>query len=177
MNRDICKQVARRCFKSGRDASSFGWVYCGSHNFSAAAWGRPISNSCAIKVDQEGRPKSALGLRLHVCNYELGIIFVFPPTETKDSATSKSNADLDGIVLPFVVPAPKYGPRDRPATAKAMRGALVVLAEKERENIVEVVEVPEEDESAEEIDFLAEEKEEENAYAQILWNQVDSSSS
>ena len=32
------KQVARRCFWSGTGSSSFGWVYCGSHNFSAASW-------------------------------------------------------------------------------------------------------------------------------------------
>ncbi|PON71257.1 Tyrosyl-DNA phosphodiesterase I [Parasponia andersonii] len=168
-------KVARRCFKSGRGVSSFGWVYCGSHNFSAAAWGRPVFNSFGTKADQEGRPKSSLGQRLRVCNYELGIIFIFAPTKTKDSAASGSNGNLDGIVLPFVVPAPKYGMRDRPATAKAMREVLAALTEKERKTDVEVEEVPDEDESAQETDFVAEEKEEENAYAEILWNQVDSS--
>ncbi|XP_062091483.1 uncharacterized protein LOC133797557 isoform X2 [Humulus lupulus] len=164
-------KVARRRFRSVTDASSFGWIYCGSHNFSAAAWGRTISNSYGIKVDEEGKSKSSLGPRLHVCNYELGIVFIFPPTDGKHTA-SKISRNLDDIVLPFVVPAPKYGPRDRPATPKAMREALTTISNQED---VEVEEVPDEDESAQETDFVAEEKEEENAYAQILWGQIDSS--
>lgn len=165
-------QVARRRFRSGTNASTFGWIYCGSHNFSAAAWGRTISNSSGRKVDEEGKSKSSLGPRLHVCNYELGIVFIFPPSDGKHGA-SKISSNLDNVVLPFVVPAPKYGPRDRPATPKAMREALATTSNQERD--VEVEEVPDEDELAQETDFVAEEKEEENAYARILWGQIDSS--
>lgn len=167
-------KVARRRFKSRTDASSFGWVYCGSHNFSAAAWGRPIPNSSVTEVDEKGRPISSLGLRLHVCNYELGIVFIFPPAESNSSA-SKNSMNLDGIVMPFVVPAPKYGPRDRPATARAMREALAALTEQVIENLSVVEEAPDEDEPAEETSFVAEEKEEEKVYANMLWNQIDSS--
>lgn len=166
--------MARRRFKSRTDASSFGWVYCGSHNFSAAAWGRPIPSSSVTEVDEKGRPSSSLGPRLHVCNYELGIVFIFPPAESNSSA-SKNSMNLDRIVMPFVVPAPKYGPRDRPATAKAMREALAALTEQGMENLSEVEEVPDEDEPAEKTSFVAEEKEEEKAYANMLWNQIDSS--
>ncbi|KAJ8553534.1 hypothetical protein K7X08_024212 [Anisodus acutangulus] len=56
-------KVARRRIQSKKDASSFGWVYCGSHNFSEAAWGRPVSglldkktngnSSCSAKEADE----------------------------------------------------------------------------------------------------------------------------
>lgn len=164
--------MARRLFKSRTDASTFGWVYCGSHNFSAAAWGRPIPNPYGAEVDEKGRPTSSFGVRLHVCNYELGIVFIFPPTEPKSNA-SKNSINLDGIVMPFVVPAPKYGPTDRPATARAMREALAAINERGAENLSEVEEVSDEDESAEETSFVAEEKEEEKTYANVLWNQID----
>ncbi|XP_060671983.1 uncharacterized protein LOC107423396 isoform X1 [Ziziphus jujuba] len=166
------KQVARRRFQSRTDASSFGWVYCGSHNFSAAAWGRPFGE----KANEPGKANS-LGSRLHVCNYELGIVFIFPPTEAEDR-DYKDSMNLDDIVLPFVVPAPKYGPTDRPATARAMREALTELSEQDREKLTEVEEIPdEEDESDEATDFDQEEKEEEKAYAETLWNHIDSSQS
>ncbi|KAL5564734.1 hypothetical protein UlMin_027898 [Ulmus minor] len=168
-------KVARRRFQTRADGSSFGWVYCGSHNFSAAAWGRTISNSYAKKGDEPGRTNSPSGLRLHVCNYELGIIFMFPPTEAEDNSACESRKNLDAIILPFVVPAPKYRPRDRPATRRAMWEALSELTEQEKESIVEVDEVSDDDESPEESNFIAEEKEDEKAYAQMLWNQIDSS--
>jgi hypothetical protein len=123
-----------------------------------------------------------LGRRLHICNYELGIIFIFPPTETK-GGTDKNCSSLDDVVLPFVVPAPKYGPRDRPATGQAMREALAELTEQERQKYVEIAateemmeEIPDEEEEAIEVtNYIAEEKEEEKAYAEMLWSQVDSS--
>ena len=163
--------MALRRFQSRRDASSFGWVYCGSHNFSAAAWGRPIYSSLGRKVNELGKAKSCLGSRLHVCNYELGIVFIFPPKDCKNSMK------LDDIVLPFVVPAPKYGPTDRPATALAMRLPLTELRDQGRENLIEVEEIPDEEESVEATDFVVEEKEEEKAYAEVLWNHIDSSES
>ncbi|EOY22697.1 Forkhead-associated domain-containing protein / FHA domain-containing protein, putative isoform 1 [Theobroma cacao] len=178
------KQVARRRFWSKTGSSSFGWVYCGSHNFSAAAWGRPISGSVGIKASGLDKTKSLITSRLHICNYELGIIFLFPPTETKCIA-NQSSTKLDDIALPFVVPAPKYGSRDRPATAQAMREALAELSERKTKSLVEVEitenmmeEVPDEDEEVSEAtNYVAEEKEEDKTYAEKLWSQVDSSQS
>ncbi|EOY22698.1 Forkhead-associated domain-containing protein / FHA domain-containing protein, putative isoform 2, partial [Theobroma cacao] len=92
-------KVARRRFWSKTGSSSFGWVYCGSHNFSAAAWGRPISGSVGIKASGLDKTKSLITSRLHICNYELGIIFLFPPTETKCIA-NQSSTKLDDIALP-----------------------------------------------------------------------------
>lgn len=178
------KQVARRRFYSKADASSCGWVYCGSHNFSAAAWGRPISNPLGLKSNGPGKANSSLGLRLHVCNYELGIIFVFPPSGTKGTE-NKDAATLDDIVLPFVVPAPKYGPTDRPATMRAMRDALIEHNDQEKQKFVELAnfeeiteEIPdEEEEVVDTTHYVVEEKEEEKAYTEMLWSQVASSQS
>lgn len=88
---------------------------------------------------------------------------------------------MDDITLPFVIPAPKYGPRDRPATAQAMKEALFELAEKRKhvegsmmeENMTDE-EYPEEEEMVETKDYVDEEKEEEITYAETLWSQVDS---
>lgn len=167
--------MARRRFQSKTDASSYGWVYCGSHNFSAAAWGRPISNPFGLKSNKRGKTSTSLGSRLHVCNYELGIIFTFPQ-ETK-GIINEGCGNLDDIVMPFVVPAPKYGPGDRPATARAMSEALTELKEQGIEEAIteETTEdIPDEEEEVAGADFVVE-KEEEKAYAEMLWNQVDSS--
>ncbi|XP_027124708.1 uncharacterized protein [Coffea arabica] len=170
-------KVARRRFQSKTDASSFGWVYCGSHNFSAAAWGRPLPNTVDRKVNVNERNSSVLGSRIHICNYELGIIFTVPPSDKKDNGDEK-HGNLDDIVLPFATPAPKYKPRDEPATAQAMRE---VLTEMEREMDAAIAisgECPdEEDEVLEAADFVTVEKEDEKAYAERLWSQVDSSES
>ncbi|KAI7979380.1 Tyrosyl-DNA phosphodiesterase 1 [Camellia lanceoleosa] len=115
VNHPMHVKVARRRFQSKKDASSFGWVYSGSHNFSAAAWGRPISNSLRTKAVGAVKTNSVLGSRLHVCNYELGIVFIVPPSDVNGSPNHKSGS-LDDIILPFVVPAPKYRPSDSPAT-------------------------------------------------------------
>ncbi|XP_028064672.1 uncharacterized protein LOC114267807 [Camellia sinensis] len=123
VNHPMHVKVARRRFQSKKDASSFGWVYSGSHNFSAAAWGRPISNSLRTKAVGAVKTNSVLGSRLHVCNYELGIVFIIPPSDANGSPNHKSRS-LDDIILPFVVPAPKYSPSDTPATKQAMREAL-----------------------------------------------------
>ncbi|KAG6754310.1 hypothetical protein POTOM_042337 [Populus tomentosa] len=173
-------KVARRRFQSKTNASSFGWVYCGSHNFSAAAWGRLISNPFGLKSKETGKTNTYSSSRLHVSNYELGIIFTFPPTET-NGITNKDCTNLDDIVLPFAVPAPKYGLTDRPATARAMSEAVAELAGLERERLIAeemIEEIPDEEEEAvEATDYAAVEKEEEKAYAEMLWNQVDSSQS
>ncbi|KAM7483536.1 hypothetical protein LguiB_008119 [Lonicera macranthoides] len=180
-------KVARRRFQSKTDTSSCGWVYCGSHNFSAAAWGRPISSTLGIHPSGAARPNNpVLGSRLHICNYELGIIFIVPPSDIKVSANKKSG-NLDDIVLPFVVPAPKYRARDRPATAQTMREALAELTEQEKERFAEALSVgglmeeeeeilPDEEEAVlEDTDYVAVEKEDDKVYGEKLWSQVDSS--
>ena len=59
-----------------------------------------------------------------------------------------------------------------------MRLAITEPRDQERENLIEVEEIPdEEDESVEATDFDVEEKEEEKAYAEVLWNHIDSSES
>ncbi|KAL3512030.1 hypothetical protein ACH5RR_024747 [Cinchona calisaya] len=174
-------KVAQRRFQSKTDASSFGWVYCGSHNFSAAAWGRPLPNTVDRKASVNDRSNSVLGSRLHICNYELGIIFTVPPSNSKGGHGDKNFSSLDDIVLPFVTPAPKYGPRDGPATAQAMREVLTELTELERDidDAVPITgECPDEEEEVlEATEFVPKEKEDEKAYAEKLWSQVDSSDS
>ncbi|XP_057791471.1 uncharacterized protein LOC131008566 [Salvia miltiorrhiza] len=170
-------KVGRRRFLSKKDGSSFGWVYSGSHNFSAAAWGRPLS-------DRSMKNNSVLGSRLHISNYELGIVFIVPPPD----AVKENTENLDDVGLPFVVPPPKYRPTDKPATAQAIREALTELLELEKEmneaaamatdgdwmeeGFTEHEE--EEEEVAETLQYVTREKEDEKAYADQLWSQVDS---
>ncbi|KAL9156493.1 hypothetical protein ABFS82_09G080600 [Erythranthe guttata] len=174
-------KVGRRRFKSKKDGSSSGWVYSGSHNFSAAAWGRPISDK---QSNRNTTNNSVLGSRLHISNYELGIIFIVPPKE--DYVKKQNLGNLDDIVMPFVVPPPKYRPRDKPATAQAIREALTQLSEQERETTAvsdlteeEVAELEEEEEEEvpESSIYVTKEKEDEKAYADELWIQVHSSQS
>ncbi|XP_010683464.2 uncharacterized protein LOC104898139 isoform X2 [Beta vulgaris subsp. vulgaris] len=172
-------KVARRRFKNKIDGSSFGWIYCGSHNLSAAAWGRPISSKSGIRSGTNEDHSS--NLRLHVCNYELGIIFVCPPPGSNVSSPGISQ-NLDDISLPFVAPAPRYGPRDRPATKRAMSEALAELAKNGRLSDLAVgeemaEEVPDEDDEVEVVNCVVHEEDEEKAYADVLWHQVDSSQS
>ncbi|XP_011623559.1 LOW QUALITY PROTEIN: uncharacterized protein LOC18434585 [Amborella trichopoda] len=173
-------KVARRRFWCKSNATSFGWIYCGSHNFSPAAWGRPLKNSSGSK--QGPTTSSILGSRLHICNYELGVILIVPPPDICRNAKGITE-NLDDIMLPFVVPAPKYQGSDRPATAQAMRQALVesMELEKKKNTLLDVeqevtdIEVLEDDEEMVDVSCIDEEKkEEDNYYAEILWNQVDS---
>ncbi|KAK1295482.1 hypothetical protein QJS10_CPA16g00745 [Acorus calamus] len=177
-------KVARRRFQSKTDMSSFGWIYCGSHNFSSAAWGQTTTSGSDInRTSTTGIPNQVL--KLHVCNYELGIVFVAPPPDTSNSAKG-GISNLDDITLPFVMPAPKYEHDDRPATAQAMREAVAELAMLERENsaaAADAEELIDEEVADDEIDIVetsdysTEEKEEEKAYAELLWSQVESSDS
>ncbi|XP_038709596.1 uncharacterized protein LOC120004342 isoform X2 [Tripterygium wilfordii] len=170
-------EVAWRRFESKIEGSSCGWVYCGSHNFSPAAWGRPISN-------HYGKNNSSLGLKLHVCNYELGIIFVFPPTPM-NGTINQCSRNLDEVVMPFVVPVPKYGPGDNPATMQAMSRALSDRSDKDCVNLAEIGSTEdmidefsdEEDQVIETADYVEEDREEEKTYAEMLWSQVDLSQS
>ncbi|XP_073040041.1 uncharacterized protein [Primulina eburnea] len=174
-------KVGRRRFES-TDGSSFGWVYCGSHNFSAAAWGRPVSDR---QLNGTVTNSCVLGSRLHVSNYELGILFIVPPPDSVDCA-KESAESLDDIILPFIVPPPKYSLVDMPATAQAMRNAWTEQGERERElheavltpaDDCVVEEIPEEeDDEIFEIDKYDKlENEDEKTYAGRLWIQVHSS--
>lgn len=173
--------MGQRRFKPRKGGSSFGWVYSGSHNFSAAAWGLPISDKQSNKKTEND---PALGSRLRISNYELGIIFVLPPPN-KASSVQQNIGNLDDIVMPFVVPPPKYRAGDRPATAQAMREAFAELREMEINNaglvtgsesmIEEEVPEEEEEEVLETGQFAIQEKEDDIAYADQLWSQVDSS--
>ncbi|MCD7458479.1 hypothetical protein HAX54_038354 [Datura stramonium] len=156
-------KVARRRFQLRKDASSFGWVYCGSHNFSEAAWGRPVSGLLDKKINGN-KSYSNLGSRLHISNYELGILFITPPPDAEGKKNQRTN--LDDIVLPFVMPAPKYRPADKPATPQEMREALmeqmecrrdVCEAAKEADEWMQE-EIPEEEEVIEATDFVVKEK-------------------
>lgn len=143
---------------------------------SAAAWGRPISSQPGNLASGTSEDQSSRLRLLHVCNYELGIIFVFPPPESR---VSSAPSNMDDINLPFVVPAPRYGPRDRPATKRAMSEALA--GEGRLPDLAAVQEtaeeVPDEDDDVEVVDCMAHEEEEEKAYADVLWHQVESSQS
>lgn len=128
------------------------------------------------------RSNSVLGSRLHICNYEIGVVFIVPPTDTRDYAKRETKR-LDDIVLPFLVPAPKYKPTDRPATPQAMKEALAELTEREKHILESAAiskewteeEIPDEnDEVLDDSAYIAEEKEDEKAYADRLWCQVDS---
>ena len=133
------------------------------------------------------RNNSALGSRLHISNYELGIVFVVPPPD----GAKENTENLDDVGLPFVVPPPRYRPTDKPATAQAIREALAKLSEQEKEmneaaamatdgdwmeegDTEHEEEEGEEEEVAEAIQYVSREKEDEKAYADQLWSQVDS---
>ncbi|CAM6056023.1 unnamed protein product [Sphagnum tenellum] len=128
-------KVAIRRFQHHPSEASFGWVYCGSHNFSPAAWGRPLARAPANTIP-------VVGTALHISNYELGLIFVEPPPHSDFSSdTNDSNSQvqvskpvkgsevigLDRFQLPFVMPPPRYQASDQPATGRAMYGILLEL--------------------------------------------------
>ncbi|KAL2899766.1 Tyrosyl-DNA phosphodiesterase 1 [Bienertia sinuspersici] len=159
-------KVARRRFKSKTDGASFGWIYCGSHNMSAAAWGRSISSQPANLVSGTSDDRSSR-MRLHVCNYELGIIFVFPQPKSRVSSSDNSST-LDDIILPFVVPGPRYGPRDSQQLSEGRVSDLAAVEET-------VEDVPDEDDEVEVLNCVVHEEDDEKAYADALWHQVDSS--
>lgn len=122
-------QVARRLFRN-EFGSSYGWVYYGSHNFSPAAWGRPLRKRVKNCRSSAFADIPVLGCTLFVSNYELGIIFVVPASESRsegDSTRSKENSSksLDRLQIPFVTPAKRYGSADKPITGQAIREALV----------------------------------------------------
>jgi hypothetical protein len=174
-------QVARRRFVSRLGGHSFGWTYCGSHNFSPAAWGQLLSPPS--KVNHTRSREVPCGPKLHICNYELGIILISPPPGTSKHASKRMHG-IDDIALPFVVPPPRYKQNDRPATPLAMREAMAEACVLQNDGLVDLSEETDEDIPDEEEDHVVElsdncqeEKEEEKIYAETLWGQVYSSQS
>uniref|UniRef100_A0ACD5UR07 Uncharacterized protein n=1 Tax=Avena sativa TaxID=4498 RepID=A0ACD5UR07_AVESA len=172
-------KVVQRRFRSRKGGHSFGWTYCGSHNFSPAAWGQPLRPPSKANTTDATRAVLS-GPRLHICNYELGIILIAPPPGVSKKSNGRVHV-IGDISLPFVIPAPRYKHNDRPATPLAMREAMAEacipqsndLSEETDEDIAD-----EDDELVVELsDCSPEEKEEEKIYAETLWGQVDSSQS
>lgn len=84
--------------------------------------------------------------------------------------------NIDDVKLPFETPAPKYKPEDRPATAQAMREALVEAQSMAVDPLEEMNEISQGDaDEYEQIIGDSEEGEEERIYAEMLWSQVFSS--
>lgn len=171
-------KVAQRRFQSRRGGHSFGWTYCGSHNFSPAAWGQPLRPPPKANPTEVTRAASS-GPRLHICNYELGIILIVPPPGM--SKVSGGKHGIDNITLPFVIPAPRYQHSDRPATPLAMQEAMAEACIPQSNDFSEETdeEIPDEDDEhvVELSDCCPEDKEEEKIYAETLWGQVYSSQS
>ena len=170
-------KVAQRRFRSRLGGHSFGWTYCGSHNFSPAAWGQPLRPPSKANPTDATRGAPS-GSRLHICNYELGIILIAPPPGMSKEGNGRRHG-IDGISLPFVIPAPHYKYSDRPATPLAMRQAMAEacipqsdLSEETDEDIPD-----EDDEHVVELSDCCPEEKEEKIYAETLWGQVDSSQS
>ncbi|KAJ4762189.1 forkhead-associated domain-containing protein / FHA domain-containing protein [Rhynchospora pubera] len=152
-------KVACRRFQSRADGNSFGWIYCGSHNFSPAAWGQTLHPS-----------PSPLGPKLHICNYELGIVFLYP----EHSSSGEARINIDNVKLPFVTPAPKFKPEDRPATPQAMREVFAEAQSLVADLMEEMNEVSEvDDDEDEQIIEVSEEGDEERIYAEMLLGQID----
>lgn len=170
-------KVACRRFQSKEDnALSFGWIYCGSHNFSPSAWGQPMQ--CPTSSLSEN---SALSSRLHICNYELGIVFVFPPPKggiLKEVVDAK-RPNLDDIALPFVMPAPKYSYNDRPTTAQAVREVVAFEKGVDQHAALTEEDAIDEDIADDEDVFeyvdTTKEKDDEKIYAEMLWSETYSS--
>ncbi|CAM6106184.1 unnamed protein product [Calypogeia fissa] len=191
-------KVAQRRFQRHPKEAPYGWVYCGSHNFSPAAWGRPHAKAvhpCKCR-------KTTLGCTLLISNYEVGLVFVEPPptegpkklqfkplAQNPNLDESKVESDvhdrrlgLDKFVLPFCVPAPKYVEADQPATKRAMHNISESLRSKlpcQESDTSEVSDMEiassEADEEGDEsqlcLESAASQLEEE--YGGVLWSQID----
>ncbi|ONK58693.1 uncharacterized protein A4U43_C09F15700 [Asparagus officinalis] len=107
-------KVARRRFQS-RTAGipPFGWIYCGSHNFSPAAWGQVLLPSSESNI---------LGPRLHICNYELGVILIVPPSDSSNYKQTgiKSRPDCAG----FLMSRPSFVSQDMSSNGLANGGQI-----------------------------------------------------
>lgn len=188
-------KVARRQFQKSPSSPPYGWIYCGSHNFSPAAWGRP-----------QWRPKDGeaatdagivLGSTLHIANYEIGIVLVEPPPpvnqqssqckhEISELENETARRGLDRFTMPFKMPPPKYKQSDRPATGKAMYEAFMnmkamELIRGEEDFAVLQSEVPLEGElNQEDANLLVQEEvnsKGEAEYVEALWSQIENQGS
>ena len=68
-----------------------------------------MSDSLGIKSDGPVKKNSVLGSRLHICDYELRIIFIVPPPGATGGPKCESKS-FDDTIMPFAVPAQKYNP-------------------------------------------------------------------
>ncbi|MCO5559921.1 hypothetical protein L7F22_013525 [Adiantum nelumboides] len=177
-------KVARQTFRDPLSFQAYGWMYCGSHNFSPAAWGRPVWRAADWEAATDAG--SVLGSALHICNYELGIVLIEPPPNEDFSRGKKepSRRGLDRFVLPFQVPPPMYKDEDRPATGKAMMEALMEMRALQLKAAEEDVAVMQSEDGPEEACLVQQEGEAagdadreevraEQAYVGALWSQLD----
>ena len=83
--------------------------------------------------------------------------------------------NIDDVKLPFEMPAPKYKPEDRPATAQAIREALTEAQSLGFDSPEEMDDISDDDDDVnedEQIIEVSEEGEDARFYAEMLWNQV-----
>ena len=91
-------KVAVRWWDATAEGASCGWVYVGSHNFSAAAWGMPIWCGREQQLSHDGWTHAKGGSQqLWMANWEAGIVRVEPPQRTDDSTalSSRRHGRLD----------------------------------------------------------------------------------
>ena len=98
-------KVAMRWWEEG-----CGWLYMGSHNFSPAAWGKPL------RSDQVST--GANTQHLWIANYELGVLRIEPPGAEMDKSFWKGLAQQLGFR-----PGPLYSESgQKPATQRRIGG-------------------------------------------------------
>uniref|UniRef100_A0ACD5UQ13 Uncharacterized protein n=1 Tax=Avena sativa TaxID=4498 RepID=A0ACD5UQ13_AVESA len=139
--------------------------------------GQPLHPSSKANTADTTRAVPS-GPRLQICSYELGIILIAPPPGVSKKSNERVHV-IDGISLPFVIPAPRYKHNDRPATPLAMREAMAEACIPQSHDLSEETDEDISDEDDELVvelsDCSPEEKEEEKIYAETLWGQADSS--
>ena len=81
------------------------WIYLGSHNATAAAWGRP--DACHL-----ASPVSAPLRSLVIANYELGVLV---PKAFAVACLGVERGGEEGV--PFAWPGRRYGAQDVPWTS------------------------------------------------------------
>ncbi|KAK5667246.1 hypothetical protein QVD99_005861 [Batrachochytrium dendrobatidis] len=91
-----------------------GYIYCGSHNATQAAWGSvPVMRSSVSTSSQSCKSIQHGHLQVEIKNWELGILLPFRIRDACSHSSVGFNPDLS-FVLPFEYPPAKYGPTDKP---------------------------------------------------------------
>ncbi|KAH7445355.1 hypothetical protein KP509_01G004200 [Ceratopteris richardii] len=179
-------KIARRRFQDPSTSKIYGWMYCGSHNFSPAAWGRPMFKETDWEAATDAG--SVLGSSLHIYNYELGIVLIEPPPNENSPMGKEEHLKegLDRFILPFKVPPPIYRSEDKPATGRAIMEAYIQMkafnqlkAAEEDDAVLQDEELADDavpDIQGEEGPECAAERDEaraEQVYVEALWSQID----